>query len=118
VILNARNRAKGYVMSNINFGKIHYFNPAKNYGFIEVYTRKSPLEAASREEFFFHGSNMRNHETPGIGAYVTFAIAPGLPGKRPQAVSVRFATVEEVQRTLKTAEVADAGANALKAVIS
>ena len=78
-------------------GRINFYNHAKGYGFITVTSRKSPLEAPSQEQFFFHNSNFKNGETPAIGAYVVFGLAPGIAeGKRLQAVGMRFATSQEV----------------------
>ena len=78
-------------------GRIHFYNPGKGYGFITVSSQKSPLEAPSQEQFFFHHSNFRNGETPALGAFVVFGLAPGIAeGKKPQAVAIRFATSVEV----------------------
>ena len=78
-------------------GKITFYNHGKGYGFITVTSRKSPSEALSQEQFFFHYSNFKNGETPAIGAYVVFGLAPGITeGKKPQAVGIRFATSQEV----------------------
>jgi len=52
-------------------GRINFYNHAKGYGFITVTSRKSPLEAPSQEQFFFHYSNFKDGETPAIGAYVS-----------------------------------------------
>ena len=78
-------------------GRISFYNHAKGYGFITVSSKKSPTEAPSQEEFFFHYSNFRNGETPALGAFVVFGLAPGIAeGKKPQAVGIRFATSMEV----------------------
>ena len=89
-------------------GRINFYNHAKGYGFIVVTAPpKSPTEAPSQEQYFFHWSSFRNRETPAIGAYVSFGLAPGIAeGKKPQAVGIRFATSQEVSSV-------DAGANAL-----
>ena len=98
-------------------GRITFYNPSKGFGFITVTSRKSPTEGLSQEQFFFHYSNFRNlNETPVIGAFVVFVLAPGISeGKKPQAVGIRFATSQEV--ALAATEIADtridAGANAL-----
>jgi len=100
-------------------GRITFYNHAKGYGFITVTSRKSPTEGLSQEQFFFHHSNFRNGETPAMGAFVVFGIAPGISeGKKPQAVGIRFATSQEV--ALAAAEIADAvhaGASALGQMI-
>ena len=78
-------------------GRISFYNHAKGYGFITVTSQKLPAEAPSQEQFFFHYSNFRNAETPALGAYVSFGLAPGIAeGKKPQAVGIRFATSPEV----------------------
>jgi len=79
-------------------GRINFYNHAKGYGFITVtVSSKSPTEAPSQEQFFFHHSNFKNGETPAIGAYVSFGLAPGIAeGKKSQAVGIRFATSHEV----------------------
>jgi cold shock CspA family protein len=99
-------RAEG----NQVIGRINFYNHAKGYGFITVTSRKSPTEGLSQEQFFFHYSNFQNrNETPVIGAFVVFVLAPGIAeGKKPQAVGIRFATSQEVGSV-------DAGVNALAA---
>ena len=89
-------------------GRINFYNHAKGYGFITVTVPpKLPTEAPTQEQFFFHYSNLKNGETPAIGAYVVFGLAPGITeGKRPQAVGIRFATSQEVGSI-------DVGVNAL-----
>ena len=89
-------------------GRINFYNHAKGYGFVLVTVPpKSPTEAPSQEQYFFHHSNFRNGETPAIGAYVSFGLAPGIAeGKKSQAVGIRFATSQEVG-------LVDAGVNAL-----
>jgi cold shock CspA family protein len=78
-------------------GRISFYNHAKGYGFITVTSQTSLTEAPSQEQFFFHYSNFRNGETPAIGAYVSFGLAPGISeGKKPQAVGIRFAASHEV----------------------
>jgi cold shock CspA family protein len=78
-------------------GRINFYNHAKGYGFIAVTSQKSPTQAPSQEQFFFHYSNFRNGETPALGAYVAFGLAPGIAeGKKPQAVGIRFATSREI----------------------
>jgi cold shock CspA family protein len=78
-------------------GKISFYNHSKGYGFITVTSQKSPTAARGQEQFFFHYSNFRNGETPAVGAYVSFGLAPGISeGKKPQAVGIRFATSQEV----------------------
>ena len=73
-------------------GRISFYNQAKGYGFIAV----TSTEAQS-QEFFFHYSNFKNRETPALGAYVSFGLAPGIEGKKPQAVGIRFTTPYEIQ---------------------
>src|SRR5882762_8098075 len=89
-------------------GRINFYNHPKGFGFIVVTVPpKSPTEAPHQEHFFFHHSNFRNGETPAIGAYVSFGLAPGIAeGKKSQAVGIRFATSQEVASI-------DAGLNAL-----
>jgi cold shock CspA family protein len=79
-------------------GRINFYNHGKGYGFISAETTpKCPTEAPSQEQFFFHYSNFRNGETPAIGAYVVFGLAPGIAeGTKPHAVGIRFATVQEI----------------------
>jgi cold shock CspA family protein len=79
-------------------GRINFYNQAKGYGFITMTVPpKSPTEAPSQEQFFFHYSNFKHGEIPAIGAYVVFGLAPGIAaGKKPQAVGIRFATSREV----------------------
>ncbi len=79
-------------------GRINFYNQAKGYGFIAMTVPpKSPTEAPSQEEFFFHYSSFKNGEIPAIGAYVVFGLAPGIAeGKKIQAIGVRFATSREV----------------------
>jgi cold shock CspA family protein len=91
-------------------GKIHFYNHTKGYGFI------TPLDSPS-QQYFFHWSNFWNRETPAIGAFVVFGLAPGISqGKKVQAVGIRFATSEEVvSAALEVAHVNHAGVNALAA---
>ena len=89
-------------------GRISFYNHSKGYGFITVSVApKSPTEAPSQEQFFFHHSHFRDGEIPVMGAYVVFGLAPGIAeGKKAQAVGIRFATAQEVGSTV-------AGVNAL-----
>jgi hypothetical protein len=65
---------------------------------------QAPTEGASEERFFFHLSNFKHRETPTIGAYVVFGLAPGISNeKRLQAVGVRLATSEEVKQNVQQA---------------
>jgi cold shock CspA family protein len=93
-------------------GRINFYNHAKGYGFLTVTVPpKSPAEAPSQEQFFFHYSNFKNGETPALGAFCVFGLAPGIAqGKKPQAVGIRFATSQEV--ALAALEVADASTHA------
>ena len=78
-------------------GRITFWNQPRGFGFITVTERKSPMEAPSQEQIFFHASNFKDTENPVLGAYVIFALAPGIAeGKKPQAVGIRFATSHEV----------------------
>ena len=79
-------------------GRINFYNHPRGYGFITVtILPKSPTEAPSQEQYFFHHSNFKNGETPAIGAYVSFGLGPGIEeGKKLQAVGIRFATSQEV----------------------
>jgi cold shock CspA family protein len=70
-------------------GRITFYNSAKGYGFLTTFSSPS-------QELFFHHSHFRNGEIPAIGAYVVFGIAPGIEGKKTQAVGIRFATAHEV----------------------
>jgi cold shock CspA family protein len=93
-------------------GRINFYNHAKGYGFITVTVPPmSPTEAQTQEQFFFHYTNFKNGETPAIGAFVVFGLAPGIAeGKKSQAVGIRFATSQEVV-------LAEAGIDALKVVL-
>ena len=90
-------------------GKIHFYNHTKGYGFI------TPLDSPS-QQYFFHWSHMRHRETPAIGAFVVFGLAPGVSeGKKVQAVGVRFATSDEVAAAALDIANSKAGVNALAA---
>jgi cold shock CspA family protein len=91
-------------------GRINFYNHAKGYGFITVTVpAKSSSEAPSQVQYFFHYSNFKNGETPAIGAYVSFGLAPGIAeGKKPQAIGIRFATSQEVLDILLVSQVGGA----------
>jgi cold shock CspA family protein len=92
------NRTETVRKENQVIGRINFYNHAKGYGFITVtVSPKSPTEAPTQEQFFFHYSNFKSGETPAIGAYVVFGLASGIAeGKKAQAVGIRFATSQEI----------------------
>ena len=59
-----QSRTKLVRKENQVIGRINFYNHAKGYGFIAVTSQKSPTQAPSQEQFFFHYSNFRNGETP------------------------------------------------------
>jgi hypothetical protein len=74
------------------------YNRKKGYGFITV----------DGTQYFFHVSNFTVGEMPAVGAFMHFILGPPVRGgSRLQALSVRYAWVEELNK----AKVA--GANAL-----
>lgn len=64
-------------------GIIISYNETRAFGFI----------ASGSREIFFHASNFQRGFRPVLRDHVIFDIAPGLPGKREQAINVRSINV-------------------------
>lgn len=89
------------------FGKITFYNPAKGFGFVTT---------DDGANFFYHISNFKAEEqnilAHAVGGYVVFNVGPGIKeGKKRQAIAVRFASREEIERNVST----QVGANMLAA---
>ena len=70
-------------------GKITFYNRAKGFGFI----------TCEGTQYFFHFSNFKgiDNEPEILGAFVHFLIGdPIALGKKPQAIKIRFATMQDV----------------------
>ena len=75
-------------------GKITFYNVKRGYGFV----------TAGNEQYFFHHTNFKgiDEEANILGADVHFTLAPPLAlGKRDQATKLRFASAEDVQRSIQ-----------------
>lgn len=70
-------------------GQIVKFDIPKRYGFI----------ACGAKQIFFHQSNFARGFQPLIGHRVEFDLAPGLPGKPPMAVNVRYIDQTQLEQS-------------------
>src|SRR5258708_6190935 len=80
------------------FGKVTYWNQGKGFGFVTMTSKKSPAEAPSQEQFFFHHSNFTKGEVPVLGAFAVFELGEAFAvGRNAQAVGVRHATAKDLE---------------------
>jgi cold shock CspA family protein len=81
-------------------GKVTFWNQPKGFGFITVTEQKSPTEAPSQQQYFFHHSQFTKGGVPVLGAFVVFSLGEAVKaGKTVQAIGVRFATSTDLDVT-------------------
>ena len=67
-------------------GQITFYNIGKGFGFLALGPRS----------IFFHTRNFQSGFQPVVGRWVEFELGPGLPGKPPQAINVRYADGDKI----------------------
>jgi cold shock CspA family protein len=99
-------------LRNLNMiGKVTFWNQPKGFGFITVTEQKSPTEAPSQQQYFFHHSQFTKGEVPILGAFVVFSLGEAVKaGKSVQAIGVRFANAQDIATNSGVSALAKAGA--------
>jgi cold shock CspA family protein len=90
-------------------GKCNFWNQPKGFGFITVTAAENG--GLAQQQYFFHWSNFTKDQIPVVNAFMVFELGDAVaPGKKVQAVGVRFATAAEIAAHL---EERNAGLDAL-----